>query len=192
MDMSGKGTKMKNQIEKRKTLVLFLTVAVVALATVLIIGTVSWSASYRDSTVPPTMFVPVDVEPGYCPNPFKVYGGGEVTVAILGTDRLDVNDIAIDSIRLREVLPVRSEKKDVATPYRFYRWWITGDEEIKADYCTDQGPDGRLDLVLYFDKEDILKAVGSTRSGDLLVLKVIARDKSGAPLMGQDVAVIEQ
>lgn len=190
--MSGKGTKMKNQIGTRKTLVLFLTVAVVALATVLIIGTVSWSASFRTSTVPPTMYVPVDVEPGYCPNPFKVYGGGVVSVAILGTDRLDVNDIAIDSIRLREVLPVRSEKKDVATPYRLYRWWITGNEEVKADYCTDQGPDGRLDLVLYFNKEDILKAVGATRSGDLLVLKVIALHKSGAPLMGQDVAVIEK
>ena len=114
-----------------------------------------------------------------------------VSVAILGTDRLDVNDIATDSILLREVSPVRSEKKDVATPYRLYRWW-TGDKEVKADYCTDQGPDGRLDLVLYFNKEDILKAVGSTTSGDLLVLKIIARSKSGVPLMGQDVAVIEK
>ena len=190
--MSGKGTKMKNQIGTRKTLVLSLMVAVVALVTVLIIGTASWSAGFRTSTVPPAMFVPVDVEPGYCPSPFKVSGGGVVTVAILGTDRLDVNDIAIDSIRLREVLPVRSEKEDVATPYRLYRWWISGDEEVKADYCTDQGPDGRLDLVLYFNKEDILKAVGATRSGDLLVLKVIARSKSGVPLMGQDVAVIEK
>ena len=190
--MSGKGTKMKNQLGTRKTLVLFLTVAVMALATVLIMGTVSWSGSFRTSTVPPTMFVPVDVEPGHCPSHFEVYGQGEVPVAILGTDRLDVNDIAIETIRLREVLPVRSEKKDVATPYRLYRWWITGNEEVKADYCTDQGPDGRLDLVLYFDKEDILKAVGATRSGDLLVLKVIARSKSGVPLMGQDVAVIEK
>ena len=183
---------MENQTGTRKSLVLFMTVAVVALATVLIIGTVGWSASYRDSTVPPTMFVPVDVEPGYCPSHFNVYGGDVVTVAILGTDRLDVNDIATDSIRLREVLPVRSEKKDVATPYRLYRWWITGDEKVKADYCTDQGPDGKLDLVLYFNKEDILKAVGATKSGDLLVLKVIARSKSGVPLMGQDVAVIEK
>ena len=183
---------MKNQLGTRKTLVLFLTVAVMTLATVLIMGTVSWSRSFRTATVPPTMFVPVDVEPGYCPSHFEVYGNGEVTVAILGTDRLDVNDIAIETIRLRQVLPVRSEKKDVATPYRLYRWWITGNEEVKADYCTDQGPDGRLDLVLYFDKEDILKAVGATRSGDLLVLKVIARSKSGVPLMGQDVAVIEK
>ena len=182
---------MKNQIGTRKTLVLFLSVALVALATSFIIGTVSWSAGYPTSTVPPTMFVPVDVEPGYCPNPFKVSGGGVVSVAILGTDRLDVNDIATDSILLREVSPVRSEKKDVATPYRLYRWW-TGDKEVKADYCTDQGPDGRLDLVLYFNKEDILKAVGSTTSGDLLVLKIIARSKSGVPLMGQDVAVIEK
>ena len=183
---------MENQTGTRKSLVLFMTVAVVALATVLIIGTVGWSASYRDSTVPPTMFVPVDVEPGHCPSPFYVYGHGEVSVAILGTDRLDVNDIATESIRLREVVPVRSEKKDVATPYRLYRWWISGDEEVKADYCTDEGPDGRLDLVLYFDKEDILEAVGATRNGDLLILKVNARHKSGVPLKGLDVAVIEK
>lgn len=189
--MPGKGTKMKSQVGMKKRLVLSLTFVVVAFMTSIILGTVSWSAGYPTSTVPPTMFVPVDVEPGYCPNPFKVSGGGVVSVAILGTDRLDVNDIATDSILLREVLPVRSEKKDVATPYRLYRWW-TGDKEVKADYCTDQGPDGRLDLVLYFNKEDILKAVGSTRSGDLLVLKIIARSKSGVPLMGQDVAVIEK
>ena len=189
--MSGEGTKMKNQIATTKTLVQFLTVALVALTAVLIVGTVGWSKSHPISTVPPTMIVPVDVEPGYCPSPFQVSSGGEVVVAILGTDRLNVNDIAIDSIMLREVYPVRSEKRDVATPYRLYGWW-TGDKKVKADYCTDQGPDGKLDLVLYFNKEDILKAVGSTRNGDLLILKIIARSKSGVPLMGQDVAVIEK
>ena len=182
---------MKNQIGTRNTLVLSLTFALVALATSFIIGTVSWSAGYPTSTVEPVMFVPVDVEPGYCPNPFKVYGGGVIAVAILGTDQFDVTDIATDSVRLLEIAPVRSEQSDVATPYRLYRWWTRGNK-VKEDHCTDQGPDGRLDLVLYFNKEDILKAVGSTKSGDLLVLRVSGRHKSGAAISGQDVAVIEK
>jgi hypothetical protein len=102
-----------------------------------------------------------------------------------------VTDVVPDSIRLLEIAPVRSEQRDIATPYRLYRWWTRG-KQLKADNCTDQGPDGNLDLVLYFNKEDILKAVGSTRSGDLLILRITGRHKSGARLSGQDVAVIQK
>jgi hypothetical protein len=188
--ISGKGTTMKSQEGMINRLTLFGTFVVLAFTTMMILGTVGWSASYPTSTVPPTMFVPVDVEPGYCPNPFKVYDSGDICVAILGTDRFDVTHVVPDSIRLLEIAPVRSEQRDIATPYRLYRWWTRG-KHLEADNCTDQGPDGKLDLVLYFNKEDILKAVGSTRSGDLLILRITGRHTSGAQLSGQDVAVIE-
>jgi hypothetical protein len=189
--MPGKGTKMKSQLGTRKNLVLFLTFVVVALTSLIIPRTVSWSASYPTSSVPPTMIVPVDIKPGYCPNPLEVHGSGDVSVAILGTEELDVSEIARDSVRLQEIAPLRSEKRDVAKPFSLYKWPVSGDK-VKADYCTDEGPDGKLDLVLYFSKEEILKAVGSTRDGDVLVLRVTARHKSGAPIVGQDVVVIQK
>jgi len=182
---------MKSQLGTRKSLVLSLTFVIVAITTLIILGTVSWSADYRTTTVPPTIIAPVDIKPGYCPNPLEVYGSGDVSVAILGTEELDVTEIARYSVRLQEIAPLRSEIRDVAKPFRLYKWQISGDK-VKEDYCTDEGPDGKLDLVLYFSKEEILKAVGSTRSGDVLILRVNARHKSGAPIVGQDVMVIEK
>ena len=189
--MSGKGTKMKSQLGTKKNLVLSLTFVVVALTTLIIGGTVSWSADYATSSVPPTIIVPVDIEPGYCPNPLEVYGSDDVSVAILGTEELDVSEIARDSVRLQEIPPLRSEQRDVAKPFRLYKWQVSG-KKLKADYCTDEGPDGKLDLVLYFSKKEILKAVGSTSDGDVLVLRITARNKSGALIVGQDVVVIQK
>ena len=182
---------MKSQVGTRKSRTLFFTVAVVACATLSILGAVSWSANYPTSSVQPTIIAPVDIKPGYCPNLLEVYGGDVVSVAILGTDRFDVTEIARDSVRIQEIPPVRSEQRDVARPFRLYKWQVSG-KKVKADYCTDEGPDGRLDLVAYFNKEDILKAVGSTRSGDVLLLRVTARHKSGAQIVGQDVVVIHK
>jgi len=182
---------MKSQLGTRKSLVLSLTFVIVAITTLIILGTVSWSADYPTTSVPPTMIAPVDIKPGYCPNPLEVYGSGDVSVAILSTKELDVTEIARYSVRLQEIAPLRSEIRDVAKPFRLYKWQISGDK-VKEDYCTDEGPDGKLDLVLYFSKEEILKAVGSTRSGDVLILRVNARHKSGAPIVGQDVMVIEK
>ncbi len=102
-----------------------------------------------------------------------------------------MTEIARDSVRLQEIPPLRSEQRDVAKPFRLYKWQVSGNK-VKEDYCTDEGPDGRLDLVLYFSKEDILKAVGSTRDGDVLVLTVTARHKSGALIVGQDVVLIQK
>jgi len=182
---------MKSQLGTRKSLVLSLTFVIVAITTLIILGTVSWSADYPTTSVPPTMIAPVDIKPGYCHNPLEVYGSGDVSVAILSTKELDVTEIARYSVRLQEIAPLRSEIRDVAKPFRLYKWQISGDK-VKEDYCTDEGPDGKLDLVLYFSKEEILKAVGSTRSGDVLILRVNARHKLGAPIVGQDVMVIEK
>jgi hypothetical protein len=189
--MRGKVTKMKSQVGTKKDLVLSLSFFVVALTTLVILGSVSWSADYPTSSVPPTIIVPVDVKPGYCPSPLEAYGSGDVSVAILGTQELNVTEIVRDSVRLQEIPPLRSELRDVAKPFRLYKWQISG-KKLKEDYCTDEGPDGKVDLVLYFSKKEILKAVGSTTSGDLLVLRLTARHSSGAPVTGQDVVLIQK
>jgi hypothetical protein len=169
-----------------------LTVVTVAFITVLLVGAVSWSARYPTSSVPPKQIVPVDIKPGFCPNPLVVSKRGVVAVAILGTHLFDVNQIDRNSIRLFEVVqPVRSDVRDVATPYSLFTWDASG-TGVEADSCTDRGPDGKLDLVLTFEKKDLLKAVGSVKTGTVLVVRLTARDKSGGSLVGQDVVVISK
>ena len=184
--------KMKRRKRTTRGLMSSLTVVTVAFIIVLFVGAVSWSARYPTSSVQPRQIVPVDIKPGYCPNPLVVSKRGVVAVAILGTDRFDVNQIDRDSIRLLEVVqPVRSNLIDVAAPYRLFTWNASG-TEVEADFCTDEGPDGKLDLVLTFEKKDILKALGSVKAGDVLVVRLTARHKSGASLVGQDVVVISK
>jgi hypothetical protein len=180
---------MKEMIKGTKGAPLFLTVLAVALISLSFLGNVSWSAAYQRSSVPPTQIVPVDIKPGLCPNPLEVSKRGEVSVAILGTDTLDVRQIRRDSVRLEEIIPVGSSLGDVARPYKLYTWQVSG-EKVKEDSCTDKGPDGKLDLVLQFDKEDLLKVLGKVRDGDVRVVRINAWHKSGARLVGQDVVVI--
>ena len=186
-----KGTKMKSLVGMRRSPFLSVIFALVVLTILVTPGTVSWSADYRTSSVPPVIIAPVDIMPGYCPNTLEVNGNDDLVVAIVGTEELDVTQIARDSVWLQEMPAVRSEQRDVATPFRLYRWQVSEDK-VKEDYCTDEGPDGKLDLVLYFSKKDILKSVGSPRSGDVLVLRVMAMHRSGSSIVGQDVVVIKK
>ena len=181
---------MKRKKRTTRWLMSSLTVFTVAFITVFIVGDVSWSARYPTSTAPPQQIVPVDIEPGSCPNLLVVSKRGVVAVAILGTDLFDVTEIDRDSIRLLEVVqPVQSNVIDVATPYSLFTWDASG-TGVEADSCTDEGPDGKRDLVLTFEKKDILKALGSVRAGSVLVVRLTARHKSGASIVGQDVVVI--
>ena len=181
---------MKKAERTTRWLMSSLTVVIVALMIVFLVGAVSWSARYSTSTAPPQQIVPVDIKPGFCPNPLVVSKRGVVDVAILGTDRFDVKRIDRNSVRLLEVVqPVGSKVIDVATPYKLFAWDASG-TRIEADSCTDKGPDGKLDLVLTFEKKDIVKALGSVKPGAVLLLRLTARDKSGVSLVGQDVVVI--
>ena len=183
---------MRSKKGMAKVLVFSLTAATAIFIAVSFFVTVSWSASYPTSSVPPKQIVPVDIKPGFCPNPLVVSKRGVVAVAILGTDRFDVAQIDRNSIRILEVVqPVQVNVIDVARPYRLYTWDASG-TGVKADSCTDEGPDGKQDLVLTFEKKDIFKALGSVKAGSVLIVRLTARDKSGASLVGQDVVVISR
>ena len=183
---------MRKNIGTTNSVVLFLIVLAVALVSLSLLGPMGWSASYPITTTQPRQIVPVDIKPGFCPNQLEVAKGGVVSIAILGTDRLDVNQISLDSVRLQEMPPQKSSFEDVARPHRLYRWQASRSSRVRADYCTDEGPDGKLDLVLEFQMRDILKAVGAVRDGDAIVLRLKARHRSGTLLVGQDVVVISE
>ena len=134
--------------------------------------------------------VPVDIKPQSCPNPLNLKSGGLLPVSILGTDDFDVTQVDPVTVRLEledEVWPVRSALEDVATP--FDSLTVNGD----CSDCTDEGPDGLLDLTLKFDKQEVIEALGDVSDGDCLVLTLTGNLKDefgGTPITGEDVVII--
>jgi len=106
-------------------------------------------------------FVFVDIKPQSCPNPFNLKSKGVLPVAILGTDEFDVYDVNTASIKLfllYEDPPVEIEiqaiagkidHNDVSTPF----------EEQADCNCIETGPDGFMDLVVYFDSQELAAAI---------------------------------
>ena len=127
------------------------------------------------------LVVEVDIKPGSCPNPLNVKSKGVLPVAILGSEDFDVFSIDPVSIRLEGVAPVRSSYEDVATPVSNK----TDDCE-----CTTEGPDGYLDLVLKFDTQEIVDALGGVYDGDVYLLTLTGKAVDGTPIEGTDCVII--
>jgi hypothetical protein len=139
---------------------------------------------------PPAIPVAVDIKPQSCPNPINTKDKGRLPIAILGSETFDVTQIDPTSIRLEHlsgVSPVTWALEDTATPYEPY----TGKEEIYD--CTEAGPDGYLDLVVMFDTQELLAALGELSDGDVLLLHLTGNlmpDYGGTPIAGEDVVWI--
>jgi photosystem II stability/assembly factor-like uncharacterized protein len=127
----------------------------------------------------PRQNVEVDIKPQSCPNPLNIKSKGVLPVAILGTANFDVSDIDVSSVKLVGVVPLRSDEKDVATPF---------DGEL-CD-CTKKGPDGFEDLTLKFDKKTIVDALGEVNKGDEVELNLTGELRDGTPIEGTDCVVI--
>ena len=129
--------------------------------------------------------VPVDIKPQSCPNPLNVKSKGALSVAILGTEDFDVNDVDPATIALAGVSPLRWDWEDVATPFEPF----VGKEDCMED-CIIEGPDGYLDLTLKFDNQEIVAALGAVEDGECLVLTLTGNLLGGAPIVGEDVVII--
>jgi hypothetical protein len=103
--------------------------------------------------------VAIDIKPASCPNPLNVNNKGAVSVAIVGSEELDVTTIDVASIRLEGVAPVNSELEDVTTP-------ADGGECA----CTEDGPDGYLDLTVRFPTQEIVAVLGEVSHGETFLL----------------------
>lgn len=162
-----------------------------------------------------TTILAFDIKPGSCPNPLNINGGGpnhlwlddeesgegEITytgyarpnhygpvlkgpvipAAILGTDDLDVNLIDPTTIALNGVLPVRWSYYDVATPVA---------EDATDCECNDLGPDGLDDLLLKFNKQAIINALGDVMDGDIVTLTISGQFYDGTFFEGSDCVLI--
>jgi hypothetical protein len=132
--------------------------------------------------------VPVDIKPGSCPNPLNVKSQGKLPVAVLGTVDFDVTTIDPLTIRLEGVAPIRSSLEDVATSFEP----LTGKEDCDLD-CTEEGPDGWLDLTLKFDTQEIVDALGDEIDSGCRVLTLTGHLKEefgSTPIEGEDVVLI--
>jgi hypothetical protein len=118
----------------------------------------------------------VDIKPTSCPNPFNTKAQGKLPVAVLGTDAFDVYDIDPATVMLEGVEALRYSYEDVATPY-------TGGG---ACGCHEEGPDGFMDLVLHFERQDIYATMCSVTDGEVLELTLTAVTHTGEDALGTD------
>jgi hypothetical protein len=108
-------------------------------------------------------------------------------VAILGTADFDIDQVDPGSVLLGSVEPLRWSWEDVATPYEPF----TG----KADAfdCTDEGPDGFMDLTFKFSAQEVASDLGPVYDGEVLVLNLtgfLKPEYGGTQIVGEDVIVI--
>lgn len=132
-------------------------------------------------------FVSLDIKPQSCPNSFNFRDKGLLPVAILGTGDLDVTMIDPASSVLEGVAPIRWAIEDVATPYEPFMG------KVERLDCTEAGPDGFMDLVLFYDAQEVAAAIDYATDGDVLVLWLDTKlmdDYGGNVLVGQDVVWI--
>ena len=73
-----------------------------------------------------------------------------------------MNTIDPTSVRLAGVEPLRSGYEDVGRP-------VSDSNDCN---CTEEGPDGFLDLTLKFKTQRIVEAIGDVNDGDVLTLEL--------------------
>jgi len=125
----------------------------------------------------------LDIKPGSCPNSFNRTTTGVLPVAVLGSADLDVLEIDPSSILLEGVAPVRWSYEDVAAPVA-----RSGAPESCLD-CTEDGPDGHLDLTLKFDAPSIAALLGEFGRDDCTLLTLrgtLKPEYGGKAVTGED------
>jgi hypothetical protein len=131
--------------------------------------------------------IPADIKPGSCPNPFNVANKGVLSVAILGTDSLDVMQIDPVTVLLEGIAPLRWAWEDVATPF------VPFIGKMGAYDCNECGPDGQMDITLKYKVQEVVAALGEVNDGDVLVLELtgnLREEFGGTPFIGEDVVLI--
>jgi len=139
--------------------------------------------------------VALDLKPGSCPNPFNtkyfefaagtnLRKGGVFPVAVLGDDNFDPSDIDISTIRLEGVEPLTQgggpKLEDVAATL----------EDNPDCLCTDDGPDGFVDLKMKFSTLELAAALASGTRGEERVLTITGELLDGTLFMGTDCVVL--
>ena len=136
--------------------------------------------TFNEEIIPSTVPVALDIMPGACPNKVNVKSKGLLPVVIAGSADMTVYDIDTISLEIFGVAPVKSNYEDVIS------------SELPAEQCdcVPGAPDGFTDLVLKFDRQDILEAIGDVDDGDYVVLTLRGYLQDDTEIEGTDCVVI--
>ena len=169
------------------------TVVEPAIGGVSLIGAVA-GVCECDPSGPLPVTTGLDVKPGACPNPFNTRAfdfdpganprrGGVLPVAVLGSESFDVSDIDVTTLRLEGVEPVTTGQgprlEDVATALG----------EVSDCECTDDGPDGFVDLNVKFLAQAIKASIPMGEPGEEQVLTLTGELLDGTPFEATDCIV---
>jgi predicted outer membrane repeat protein len=128
--------------------------------------------------------IAIDIKPANCPNPLNLKSKGVFPTAILGSEDFDVSMIDIASIRLEDVAAIRSSYEDVASP-------VADGEECE---CTEDGPDGYVDLLLKFSSQEIVEELidqpSELAKAQTLILTLTGELFDGTGIEGSDCVVL--
>ncbi|MHC4351601.1 MAG: prenyltransferase/squalene oxidase repeat-containing protein, partial [Planctomycetota bacterium] len=116
---------------------------------------------------------------------------GMLPIAIVGTEDFDVTQVDLATVQLMLVDPARGAYEDVCTAYLP----LTG--KASQYDCTEEGPDGFMDLTLKFDCQVIAEALeaigGPLTDGEEILVTLTGNlldEYGGTPIMGEDVVRI--
>jgi hypothetical protein len=124
--------------------------------------------------------VSIDIKPESCPNPLNVKSKGKLPVAILGTETFEVTMINLDTIRLNGVEPIKTRFEDVAQP-----------SALEPCDCEDYGLDYYEDVVLTFDRQDIIATLEDVQDGQEVPLTLTGNLLDGTRIEGIDCVLIK-
>jgi hypothetical protein len=100
-----------------------------------------------------------------------------VRVAILGGPHFDVHHLDSETVRMEGLTPLKWEYGDVAGPV------VAPESECE---CSDRGPDGFTDMIVYFDHDKLLEELAPWKDGDTRTLALNARMHMGRLVLGAD------
>lgn len=130
-----------------------------------------------DDFLPPRCTAGLDIKPGSCPNPLNPKSNGVLPVALLGSETFNIADVDISSLTLEGVDPLRYALGDVSGPPSM---------PMNECDCSGAMPDGSDDLVLKFDTQAIVMALGPLTGGDFIELTLTGVTNDGAPFSATD------
>ena len=131
--------------------------------------------------LPEVLSVDIHFKPLNCPNPLNTRVRGLLPIALVGSGSFDVNDVDLSSLAFEGISPQRTRMEDVASP--------SPSNDLDCD-CKSEGPDGFMDLMMFFDNQSVVQALGDIEKDDTLTLKLTGSLKDGTPIKGLDCVIV--